>query len=141
MHQDWINALFGGVIIGIAVSLMLLWNGRVTGISGIINGTLSPLKGDTGWRVLFIIGLLLGGLALKVLNPNVFSGNLETDTWTTVVAGLLVGFGTILGSGCTSGHGVCGISRMSVRSLVATIIFISAGVVAVVVFRRLGVFL
>lgn len=141
MHQDWINALFGGVIIGIAVSLMLLWNGRVTGISGIINGTLSPVKGDTGWRVLFIIGLLLGGLALKVLNPNVFSGNLETDTWTTVVAGLLVGFGTILGSGCTSGHGVCGISRMSVRSLVATIIFISAGVVAVVVFRRLGVFL
>ena len=141
MYQDWINALFGGVIIGIAVSLMLLWNGRVTGISGIINGTLSPLKGDTGWRVLFIIGLLLGGLALKVLNPNIFSGNLETDTWTTVVAGLLVGFGTILGSGCTSGHGVCGISRMSVRSLVATIIFISAGVVAVVVFRRLGVFL
>ena len=141
MHQDWINALFGGVIIGIAVSLMLLWNGRVTGISGIINGTLSPVKGDTGWRVLFIIGLLLGGLALKVLNPNIFSGNLETDTWTTVVAGLLVGFGTILGSGCTSGHGVCGISRMSVRSLVATIIFISAGVVAVVVFRRLGVFL
>ena len=141
MHQDWINALFGGVIIGIAVSLMLLWNGRVTGISGIINGTLSPLKGDTGWRVLFIIGLLVGGLALRVLNPNVFSGNLETDTWTTVVAGLLVGFGTILGSGCTSGHGVCGISRMSVRSLVATIIFISAGVVAVVVFRRLGVFL
>lgn len=141
MHQDWINALFGGVIIGIAVSLMLLWNGRVTGISGIINGTLSPVKGDTSWRVLFIIGLLLGGLALKVLNPNIFSGNLETDTWTTVVAGLLVGFGTILGSGCTSGHGVCGISRMSVRSLVATIIFISAGVVAVVVFRRLGVFL
>ncbi len=141
MHQDWINALFGGVIIGIAVSLMLLWNGRVTGISGIINGTLSPVKGDTGWRVLFIIGLLLGGLALKVLNPNIFSGNLETDTWTTVVAGLLVGFGTILGSGCTSGHGVCGISRMSVRSLVATIIFIAAGVVAVVVFRRLGVFL
>ena len=141
MYQDWINALFGGVIIGIAVSLMLLWNGRVTGISGIINGTLSPVKGDTGWRVLFIIGLLLGGLALKVLNPNIFSGNLETDTWTTVVAGLLVGFGTILGSGCTSGHGVCGISRMSVRSLVATIIFISAGVVAVVVFRRLGVFL
>ncbi len=141
MHQDWINALFGGVIIGIAVSLMLLWNGRVTGISGIINGTLSPVKGDTGWRVLFIIGLLLGGLALRVLNPNIFSGNLEADTWTTVVAGLLVGFGTILGSGCTSGHGVCGISRMSVRSLVATIIFIAAGVVAVVVFRRLGVFL
>ncbi len=141
MHQDWINALLGGVIIGISVSLMLLWNGRVTGISGIINGALSPVKGDTGWRVLFIVGLFLGGLTLRALNPNIFSGSLETETWTTVVAGLLVGFGTILGSGCTSGHGVCGISRMSPRSLVATIIFISAGVIAVVAFKKLGVFL
>jgi uncharacterized protein len=140
MHQDWINALFGGVIIGISVSLMLLWNGRVTGISGIINGTLSPVKGDTGWRVLFIGGLLLGGLTLKVLNPKVFSGSLPTETWTIAVAGLLVGFGTIMGSGCTSGHGICGISRMSPRSLVATIVFIAAGVAAVVVFRKLGVF-
>lgn len=141
MHQDWINALLGGVIIGISVSLMLLWNGRVTGISGIINGALSPVKGDTGWRVLFIVGLFLGGLTLRALNPNIFSGSLETETWTTVVAGLLVGFGTILGSGCTSGHGVCGISRMSPRSMVATIIFISAGVIAVVAFKKLGVFL
>lgn len=141
MHQDWINALLGGVIIGISVSLMLLWNGRVTGISGIINGTLSPVKGDTGWRVLFIVGLFLGGLTLKVLNPNVFSGALPTETWTLIPAGLLVGFGTILGSGCTSGHGVCGISRMSPRSLAATIIFIAAGVIAVAAFRRLGVFL
>ncbi len=139
MQQDWINALLGGVIIGISVSLMLLWNGRVTGISGIINGTLSPVKGDTGWRVLFITGLFLGGLTLRVLNPNIFSGGLQTETWTTVVAGLLVGFGTILGSGCTSGHGVCGISRMSPRSLVATIIFISAGVIAVAAFKKLGV--
>jgi uncharacterized membrane protein YedE/YeeE len=141
MHQDWINALLGGVIIGISVSLMLLWNGRVTGISGIINGAISPVKGDTSWRVLFIAGLFLGGLTLKALNPNIFSGNLQTETWTTVVAGLLVGFGTILGSGCTSGHGVCGISRMSPRSLVATIVFILAGVIAVAVFRKLGVFL
>lgn len=141
MHQDWINALLGGVLIGVSVSLMLFWNGRVTGISGIINGALSPEKGDTSWRVLFIAGLFLGGLALKVLNPNVFSGSLPTESWTTVVAGLLVGFGTILGSGCTSGHGVCGISRMSPRSLVATIIFIIAGVLTVAVLRQLGVFL
>jgi hypothetical protein len=141
MHQDWINALLGGVIIGISVSLMLLWNGRVTGISGIINGALSPVKGDTSWRVLFLFGLILGGLTLNGLNPNFFSGNLHTETWTTVVAGVLVGFGTILGSGCTSGHGVCGISRMSPRSLVATIVFISAGVIAVAAFKKLGVFL
>lgn len=141
MPQDWINALFGGVIIGISVSLMLFWNGRVTGISGIINGVLSPVKGDTAWRVLFILGLVLGGLTLKVLNPNVFSGSLEVDSWTTVAAGLLVGFGTILGSGCTSGHGVCGISRLSPRSLLATALFITAGVGAVALFKYLGVIL
>ena len=113
----------------------------MTGISGIINGALSPVKGDTGWRVLFIVGLFLGGLTLRALNPNVFSGTLPTETWTTVAAGLLVGFGTILGSGCTSGHGVCGISRLSPRSIVATVVFILAGVVAVAAFRKLGVFL
>ncbi len=139
MQQDWINALLGGIIIGLSVSMMLLLNGRVTGISGIINGVLTPLKGDTVWRVLFVTGLFLGGLAIKALNPNVFNGSLNTETWTTVVAGLLVGFGTIMGSGCTSGHGVCGISRMSPRSLVATIAFIGAGVAAVAIFKQLGV--
>jgi hypothetical protein len=139
MQQDWINALLGGGIIGIAVSLMLLWNGRVTGISGIINGILTPAKGDTGWRVFFVVGLFLGGLVLKVLNPATFSGALTTGNWTVVVAGLLVGFGTIMGSGCTSGHGVCGISRMSPRSLVATGTFIATGILAVYIFRKLGV--
>jgi hypothetical protein len=139
MHQDWINAILGGVLIGISVSLMLLLNGRVTGISGIINGVILPKKGDTAWRVLFITGLFLGGLFLRALKPNVFSGALHTETWTTVVAGLLVGFGTILGSGCTSGHGVCGISRMSPRSLVATAVFIVAGIAAVFIYKKLGV--
>ena len=140
MQQDWINALLGGAIIGISVSLMLLFNGRVTGISGIVNGVLSPLKGDTAWRVLFVMGLFAGGLALKVASPETLSvGALMTETWTLVVAGLLVGFGTVMGSGCTSGHGVCGISRWSIRSLVATVIFIGAGVVAVYLFRMLGV--
>lgn len=140
MNQDWINALLGGVLIGISVSLMLFWNGRVTGISGIINGALSPVKGDTLWRVLFIAGLVLGGLVMGQLNPMVFENTMTSEIWTTVVAGLLVGFGTILGSGCTSGHGVCGISRMSPRSLVATIVFMAAGIAAVYIFRNLGVF-
>lgn len=139
MQQEWINALIGGIIIGISVSLMLLWNGRVTGISGIIYGSLTPTKGDTSWRVQFIIGLILGGLTLKALNPEVFSGSLPSENWTLIVAGLLVGFGTILGSGCTSGHGVCGISRMSPRSLVATMSFIMSGVIAVAIFKKLGV--
>lgn len=139
MQQDWINAILGGVIIGISVSLMLLMNGRVTGISGIINGMLSPMRGDSLWRVLFLVGLLLGGLVLKVLQPDKIGGELTTDMWTTVVAGLLVGFGTVMGSGCTSGHGVCGISRLSPRSIVATVVFIAAGIAAVYFFRKLGV--
>lgn len=140
MSQDWMNALLGGVLIGVSVSLMLLWNGRVTGISGIINGAMTPAKGDTLWRVLFIAGLFLGGIVMGQLNPKVFENTVTSDIWTTVAAGLLVGFGTILGSGCTSGHGVCGISRMSPRSLVATVVFMAAGIAAVFIFRKLGVY-
>lgn len=140
MNQDWMNALLGGVLIGTSVSLMLLWNGRVTGISGIINGALSPVKGDTQWRWLFILGLFSGGLVMELLDPKVFENTVSTEAWTIVVAGLLVGFGTIMGSGCTSGHGVCGISRMSPRSLVATVIFMLSGIGAVYAFRLLGVY-
>ncbi len=140
MKIEWINALLGGVLIGTSVSLMLLWNGRVTGISGIINGALSPIKGDTLWRLLFIAGLFLGGLVMHQLNPGVFENTVNQAPWAPIVAGLLVGFGTIMGSGCTSGHGVCGISRMSPRSLVATIIFMAAGIAAVYLFRTFGVF-
>lgn len=137
--NEWINALLGGTLIGISVSLMLLWNGRVTGISGIINGALSPLKGDTLWRVCFILGLFLGGLVMHQLNPDVFKNTVQQAPWAPAVAGLLVGFGTVMGSGCTSGHGVCGISRTSLRSIVATGVFMVAGILSVYLFRILGV--
>jgi uncharacterized membrane protein YedE/YeeE len=137
--QDWINALLGGIIIGTAVSMMLLMNGRVTGISGIINGAISPQKGDTAWRWLFVAGLVVGGLTLRTLNPQVFGEGAPKSPLLTIAAGLLVGLGTIMGSGCTSGHGVCGISRFSPRSLVATVTFIAAGIVSVFIFRKLGV--
>ncbi len=136
---EWTHALLGGILIGLAVSLMLLLNGRVTGISGIINGTLSPVKGDTQWRWFFVAGLVLGGLTLRVINPNMLPTQFVAAPIGTLIAGLLVGFGTIMGSGCTSGHGVCGISRLSPRSLVATISFIAAGILAVFIFRKLGV--
>jgi len=139
MPLDWLNALIGGCLIGLAVSLMLYWNGRVTGISGIVNGLLERPNQQQLWRWFFLGGLLLGGLILKVLNPEVFSSTLPTPGWTVVVAGLLVGFGTVWGSGCTSGHGVCGISRLSLRSILATIVFIGAGVATVAIFKRLGV--
>ena len=141
MAQDWINGLLGGALIGTAVSMMLLLNGRVTGISGILNGVLSAPspKEDRKWRGLFLLGLVAGGFTLKVIMPSAFNGTLETPDWTVAVAGLLVGFGTLLGSGCTSGHGVCGISRMSPRSLVATVVFISFGVAAVAGLKAVGV--
>lgn len=139
MPVEWMNALLGGVLIGISVSMMLLWNGRVTGIAGIVNGLIAPVKGDISWRLLFVVGLILGGLVLKALSAQVFSGQLETDNWTVIAAGLLVGFGTIMGSGCTSGHGVCGISRLSIRSILATAVFIAAGVTAVYFFKNFGV--
>ncbi|HYX36815.1 MAG TPA: YeeE/YedE family protein [Oligoflexus sp.] len=139
MNQDWINALLGGVMIGGAVSLMLLWNGRVTGISGIINGALAPVKGDLAWRLLFIAGLVLGGFVLRLLQPDVFAGQIETGLGTIVAAGLLVGIGTVMGNGCTSGHGVCGISRLSVRSILATMTFIAAGIISVALFKKLGI--
>jgi uncharacterized protein len=138
MPQVWINGLLGGLIIGTAVSIMLLFNGRVTGISGIVYGTINRNKGDTSWRYYFIAGLLLGSLLLKIFYPTAFPENILTSNLSLVIAGLLVGFGTVLGSGCTSGHGVCGISRLSPRSLVSTIVYISAGVLMVLLTRKLG---
>lgn len=134
--------LMGGVLIGAAVSLMLYLSGRVTGVSGILYGAaVTPTKGDRAWRWYFIFGMLTGGFILRLLKPDSFSGDLPTQDWTVIVAGLLVGFGTVLGSGCTSGHGVCGTSRLSPRSIAATVTFIIAGIVAVLVFRKFGVFL
>jgi uncharacterized protein len=129
--------ILGGVIIGIAVSLMLLFNGRVTGISGIIGGILNPRSLDKNWRILFLLGLLIGGLILRIIHPTAFALETTTTTLDYVIAGLLVGFGTLLGNGCTSGHGVCGISRLSVRSLMSTITFIVFGIISVAVFKLL----
>lgn len=130
-----INAIIGGVLIGLAVSLMLLFNGKVTGISGILGGIIRPQKNDLYWRVFFIGGLLFGGFILQYLRPTAFiqlSSALRVDY---MIAGVLVGFGTLLGNGCTSGHGVCGISRLSVRSIVATFTFIIFGIISVLIFK------
>ncbi len=132
-----INALIGGVLIGLAVSLMLLFNGRVTGISGIIGGVVKPNKGDLDWRLSFVAGLLFGGVVLKAVKPEAFVQLSHAQWIDYVIAGLLVGFGTLLGNGCTSGHGVCGISRMSIRSILATVTFIVFGVLSVLLFKSL----
>ena len=132
-----LNSIIGGILIGLAVSLMMLFNGRVTGISGILGGIIKPQKNDLDWRIAFIGGLLFGGGVLNILNPAAFVQVSSAIWFDYVIAGLLVGFGTLLGNGCTSGHGVCGISRLSVRSIVATITFIFFGIISVFIFKLL----
>jgi hypothetical protein len=131
-----LSALAGGALIGLAAAALLLLDGRIAGISGIVAGLLPPRAPDAGWRALFVAGLVTGGFLLPVLLPEPFRG-LPATSARVVVAGLLVGFGTRLGSGCTSGHGVCGTARLSPRSLVATATFMTMGAVTVFVTRHL----
>jgi uncharacterized membrane protein YedE/YeeE len=124
-------SLMGGVLIGVAVTLMLLFNGRVTGISGIVSAGLAAPKKDNLWRITFIVGMLVGGLILKKFKPELMINGSNRGLGAVVFAGLLVGYGTVMAGGCTSGHGICGVSRFSVRSIVATITFILFGFLAV----------
>jgi uncharacterized membrane protein YedE/YeeE len=140
MTIDWISftpwrSLTGGLLIGISVALFLLLNGRIAGISGILGGLLDWPKNDIGWRVSFLIGLVVSPLLYEVFTerPGII---VATSSGWLIIAGLLVGFGTQLGSGCTSGHGVCGLSRGSRRSLIATAVFMAAGIASVYVVRH-----
>lgn len=125
-------ALAGGLLIGLAAGLLVILKGRIAGISGIVGGLFKPKRGDIAWRLAFIAGIIISPLLWPI--PQI---NIEADTATLVIAGLIVGFGTRLGSGCTSGHGVCGISRLSPRSMVATAIFMAAGFVTVFLIRHI----
>lgn len=130
--------LLGGVLIGTSASLLLLFNGRVAGISGIAGGLLAPTQGEVPWRLAFIAGLVGGGFLMRAWLPGAFGQETSSPgLGLTVAAGLLVGFGTRLGNGCTSGHGVCGISRGSTRSIAATLVFMATGVLAVLLLRTL----
>jgi uncharacterized protein len=135
MHFTPLASLAGGLLIGLAAALLILFNGRIAGISGIAGGLLTLPKGDSGWRAAFIAGLVVA-LPLAALFVPLPAITVDAGTGTLVVAGLLVGLGTRYGSGCTSGHGVCGIARMSPRSLAATGIFMVAGFATVFVVRH-----
>ena len=126
----------GGMLIGAASALLLLGKGRVAGISGIVGGLFRPTSDDVAWRVTFVAGLLTSGLLLAQVDGALFVSSVERSPTTLAVAGLLVGFGTRMGQGCTSGHGVCGISRFSARSTAATLTFMAAGFVTVFLTRH-----
>jgi uncharacterized membrane protein YedE/YeeE len=141
MMIDWTNftpwaSLAGGVLIGVAAAMLLLLSGRIAGISGILGGLLEWPKGDISWRLAFLLGLVAAPLAYSLVAPLPVV-QVDAGTGTLVVAGLLVGIGTRYGSGCTSGHGVCGLSRLSPRSLAATAAFMLAGFATVFVVRHL----
>lgn len=144
MNIDWAHftpwsSLSGGVVLGVASAIFILINGRVLGISGILGGLLPPKAGDTFWRLAFLAGMFAAPWVYSVLAPAEFitAPQIDANYAMIVIAGLLVGIGTRYASGCTSGHGVCGLSRMSPRSLVATISFMAAGFVMVYVVRHL----
>lgn len=128
--SEWIRALQGGAMIGLSASLLLAFTGRVAGISGIVGGLLIPRPGEVAWRLIFVLGLVLGGALALAWSPSAFTPG-EAPIGAVILGGLLVGFGTRVGNGCTSGHGVCGISRLSPRSLAATLTFISSGAITV----------
>ena len=132
-----IPALTGGLLIGSAAALMLLLKGRIAGISGILGGLLHPSASDTSWRALFLIGMLTAPLGVMLVTGKLPEVSTAVADRTLLAAGLLVGFGTRLGSGCTSGHGVCGLARRSLRSLVATLTFMGTGALTVWVTRHL----
>jgi hypothetical protein len=136
-HFTPISALIGGLLIGVSAALMLLLKGRIAGISGILGGLLHPSAGDASWRALFLVGMLSAPLAYLLWTGHLPQVNATTSYRTLVIAGLLVGFGTRLGSGCTSGHGVCGLGRRSRRSVGATVTFMTMGAVTVYVTRHL----
>lgn len=141
MSIDWNaftpwSSLIGGVLIGIAAAMFALLNGRIAGISGVLGGLLKPVKGDVAWRAAFVLGLAGAPLVYSVFTalPTL---QIDAGHGSLIVAGLLVGVGTRYGSGCTSGHGVCGLSRLSPRSLAATLAFMGAGFATVFVIRHL----
>jgi uncharacterized membrane protein YedE/YeeE len=140
MHIDWLHftpwdSLAGGILIGLATALLLLANGRMAGISGILGGLLRPASGDIAWRLCFVLGLFLAPLVwltMRAMPP----AQIDHSPAMLATGGLLVGIGTRFGSGCTSGHGVCGIARLSPRSLLATACFMAAGFITVFVVRH-----
>lgn len=137
METMLILAIIGGALIGGGAAALMYFSGKIAGLSGIVGGLLEPKPGDLGWRLALVAGVVVGGAALALVRPELFGFGVQRS-WPAIIAGgLLVGFGARLGSGCTSGHGVCGLARLGPRSLVATTTFVATGAVAAFVVNQL----
>ena len=136
-HFTPVSAALGGILLGIGSSLLFVLNGRILGISGIVGGIPAGPSGDRLWRVVFLAGLLVGGIALLVFDRGALVLASEQTVPVAIAAGVLVGLGTRMSNGCTSGHGLCGLARLSKRSLVATLVFMATGALTVFVVRHL----
>ncbi len=133
----WLIALAGGVLIGLAATLLLWLNGRVAGVSGILNGVIFPKSADVAWRTTFLIGLIAAGGAYMAFVPDAPLPRTDYTRAGLIIAGLLVGFGTRMGNGCTSGHGVCGLARLSMRSFVAVLTFMATAIATTYLVRHI----
>jgi hypothetical protein len=134
--DPYVKASIGGILIGVAASGMLLTNGRIMGISGILGGILTPQKGNLAWRIAFMLGLILTSVIIVNTQDITFRELPARSPLLLILGGLAVGFGTSFGNGCTSGHGVCGISRGSLRSLIATVTFMLSGIITTYLFNH-----
>ncbi|NCO76350.1 MAG: YeeE/YedE family protein [Cyanobacteria bacterium] len=136
IESSWINGLIGGILIGVSATILLAFNGRIAGISGMINGVLEFSSGGS-WRILFLGGMLMGGFIYEYLLPLPNTPSGDFNLFLLILGGFLVGFGTRMGNGCTSGHGVCGLGRLSVRSLTAVVSFLASGMITVFIMKHI----
>ncbi len=131
-----ISAFSGGLLIGISATLLLLFNGRIAGISGILGGLITTSGAERFWRLAFVLGIVTGALAFHLIWPSFYQPRVNFPIWLLALGGFMVGFGTRMGNGCTSGHAICGIARFSVRSIVATLTFMASGFITVYLIRH-----
>jgi uncharacterized protein len=131
-----ISALSGGILIGLAAILLLFFNGRIAGISGIMGGLINAPRTELFWRIAFLVGIVIGAFLFQLIRPDFYQPRENFPIWLLAIGGFLVGFGTRMGNGCTSGHAICGIARFSIRSIAATITFMASGFLTVYIIRH-----
>jgi uncharacterized membrane protein YedE/YeeE len=132
-----VSAFSGGVLIGLAATLLLLFNGRIAGISGMMSGLMGTQRSELFWRLTFLAGIVIGAFIFNIIKPEFYQPRANFPVWLLALGGILVGFGTRMGNGCTSGHAICGIARLSLRSIVATVTFMATGFITVFIARHL----